>query len=107
MKFSLGWLKDHLDTECTLDEITDALTDLGLEVESVENPGDVYKDFTVCRVKEAKQHPNADRLKVCTLEVWPDGPDGKTEFVQAVCGAPNARTGLIGIYAPLGSFIPG
>ena len=107
MKFSLGWLKDHLDTECTLDEITDALTDLGLEVENVENPGDVYKDFTVCKVKEAKQHPNADRLKVCTLEVWPDGPDGKTEFVQAVCGAPNARTGLIGIYAPLGSFIPG
>ena len=107
MKFTLGWLKDHLDTECNIDEITEALTDLGLEVENVENPGEKFQNFTVCKVKEAKQHPNADRLKVCTLEVWPEGSDGKTDFVQVVCGAPNARTDLIGIYAPLGSFIPG
>ena len=107
MKFTLGWLKDHLDTTSSINEITAALTDLGLEVEHVVNPGEKFQNFTVCQVKEAKQHPNADRLKVCTLEVWPEGPAGKTELVQVVCGAPNARTGLLGIYAPLGAIIPG
>ncbi len=107
MKFTLGWLKDHLESECTINEISEALTDLGLEVEEVENPGEKFQNFTVCKVKEARQHPNADRLKVCTVEVWTEGPAGKTELVEVVCGAPNARTGLVGIFAPLGSIIPG
>ena len=107
MKFTLSWLKTHLDTEATLDEITYALTDLGLEVEGVENPADSLGDFRLCRVIEAVQHPNADRLRLCRVETYPDGPDGKTEEVQVVCGAPNARTGLVGVFAPVGSYVPG
>ncbi|MEM1420090.1 MAG: phenylalanine--tRNA ligase subunit beta, partial [Pseudomonadota bacterium] len=107
MKFTLSWLKDHLDTEATLDEITDALTDLGLELEGVENPDDVLGAFRICRVIEAKQHPNADRLRLCRVETWPNGPDGKSEEVQVVCGAPNARTGLVGVFAAPGTYVPG
>jgi phenylalanyl-tRNA synthetase beta chain len=107
MKFTLSWLKTHLETEATLDEITYALTDLGLEVEGVENPADSLGAFRLCRVIEAVQHPNADRLRLCRVETYPDGPDGKTEEVQVVCGAPNARTGLVGVFAPVGSYVPG
>jgi len=107
MKFTLSWLKTHLDTEATLDEITYALTDLGLEVEGVEDPADKLGAFRLCRVIEAVQHPNADRLRLCRVETYPDGPDGKTEEVQVVCGAPNARTGLVGVFAPVGSYVPG
>lgn len=107
MKFTLSWLKTHLDTEATLDEITYALTDLGLEVEGVENPADTLGVFRLCRVIEAVQHPNADRLRLCRVETYPDGPDGETEEVQVVCGAPNARTGLVGVFAPVGSYVPG
>lgn len=107
MKFTLSWLKTHLDTEATLDEITYALTDLGLEVEGVENPADTLGVFRLCRVIEAVQHPNADRLRLCRVETYPDGPDGKTVEVQVVCGAPNARTGLVGVFAPVGSYVPG
>ncbi len=107
MKFTLSWLKTHLDTEATLDEITYALTDLGLEVEGVENPADTLGAFRLCRVIEAVQHPNADRLRLCRVETYPDGPDGKTVEVQVVCGAPNARTGLVGVFAPVGSYVPG
>ncbi|MHA1127564.1 MAG: phenylalanine--tRNA ligase subunit beta [Alphaproteobacteria bacterium] len=107
MKFTLSWLKTHLETEATLDEITYALTDLGLEVEGVENPADSLGDFRLCRVIEAVQHPNADRLRLCRVETYPDGPDGKTVEVQVVCGAPNARTGLVGVFAPVGSYVPG
>lgn len=107
MKFTLSWLKDHLETETTLDEILYALTDLGLEVEGVENPAEALGDFRICRVIEAVQHPNADRLRQCRVETWPEGPDGASVEVQVVCGAPNARTGLVGVFAPVGTHIPG
>ena len=107
MKFTLSWLKTHLETEASLDEITYALTDLGLEVEGVENPADSLGAFRLCRVIEAVQHPNADRLRLCRVETYPDGPGGRTEEVQVVCGAPNARTGLVGVFAPVGAYVPG
>ncbi|NOX39185.1 MAG: phenylalanine--tRNA ligase subunit beta [Alphaproteobacteria bacterium] len=107
MKFTLNWLKTHLETTASLDEILYALTDLGLEVEGVENPADSLGDFRICRVIEAVKHPNADRLRLCRVETWPEGPDGPTEEVQVVCGAPNARTGLVGVFAPVGSYVPG
>lgn len=107
MKFTLSWLKDHLDTRATLDEILTALTDLGHEVEEVENPEVKLGAFRICRVIEAVQHPNADRLRVCRVATWPNGPDGAMEEVQVVCGAPNARTGLVGVFAPTGTHVPG
>lgn len=100
MKFTLGWLKDHLETEASLEEITDKLSMIGLEVEAVEDRAAALAPFTVAYVKEAKQHPNADRLSVCLV-------DTGTETVQVVCGAPNARTGMKGVFAPAGSYIPG
>jgi len=100
MKFTLGWLRDHLETDASLAEITDKLTMLGLEVDGVENKAAELAPFTVAYVKEAKQHPNADRLRVCIVDT------GKEE-VQVVCGAPNARTGMMGVFAPTGSYIPG
>jgi phenylalanyl-tRNA synthetase beta chain len=107
MKFTLSWLKDHLDTSATLDEILFALTDLGHEVEGVENPADTLGAFRICRVIEAIQHPNADRLRLCRVETYPNGPDAATEEVQVVCGAPNARTGLVGVFVPVGTHVPG
>jgi phenylalanyl-tRNA synthetase beta chain len=107
MKFTLSWLKDHLDTSATLDEILFALTDLGHEVEGVENPADTLGAFRICRVIEAIQHPNADRLRLCRVETYPNGPDAATEEVQVICGAPNARTGLVGVFAPVGTHVPG
>ena len=107
MKFTLSWLKEHLETEATLHEITEALTDLGLELEGVEDPGEQLGAFTICRVIEAVQHPNADRLRLCRVEAWPKGPDQPSEEGQVVCGAPNARTGMVGVFAPAGTHIPG
>ena len=107
MKFTLSWLKEHLETDASLDEILYALTDLGLEVEGVENPADTLGAFTICRVIEAKQHPDADRLRLCRVEAWPNGPDAPSEEVQVVCGAPNARTGLVGVFAAPGTHVPG
>lgn len=100
MKFTLSWLKQHLDTTASLDEVRDALTMLGLEVEGVTNPAETLKGFVVGYVVEAVQHPNADRLRVCKV-------DTGSGVVQVVCGAPNARTGMKGIFAPSGSYIPG
>ena len=100
MKFTLSWLRTHLDTDATLDEITDKLTGIGLELESVTDPGEALRPFRVGYVIEAKQHPNADRLRACTVDAG-DGP------VSVVCGAPNARTGLKIVFAPPGSYIPG
>lgn len=102
MKFTLSWLKDHLDTEASLEELADKLSAIGLEVESIDNPAEKLAPFTIARVVEAKQHPNADRLRVCQVEVAPGKPP-----VEVVCGAPNARTGMIGVFAPLGTYIPG
>lgn len=100
MKFTLSWLKDHLDTTASLGEITDTLTSLGLEVDGVEDPAAELAPFTIATVKSAVQHPNADRLRVCIVDT------GRGE-VQVVCGAPNARTGMKGVFAPAGSYIPG
>ncbi|MEK7687464.1 MAG: phenylalanine--tRNA ligase subunit beta [Pseudomonadota bacterium] len=100
MKFTLSWLKEHLDTNATLAEVRDCLTMLGLEVEGITNPAEALKGFVVGYVVEAIQHPNADRLRVCKV-------DTGTGTIQVVCGAPNARTGMKGIFAPSGSYIPG
>ena len=107
MKFTLSWLKDHLETTATVDALSEALTDLGLEVEGIEDPTAALGAFRICRVIEAVQHPNADRLRVCRVETWPDGPGGRSEEVQVVCGAPNAKTGLVGVFAPPGTHVPG
>jgi phenylalanyl-tRNA synthetase beta chain len=101
MKFTLSWLKDHLDTTAPLAEIVATLTRIGLEVEHVENPAAKYAGFVVARVIEARQHPNADRLRVCIVDAGDGAP------VQVVCGAPNARTGMRGVFSPVGTFIPG
>jgi phenylalanyl-tRNA synthetase beta chain len=101
MKFTLSWLKEHLDTEATLAEIVDKLTMIGLEVESVADTGKALAPFTVARVVSAEQHPNADRLRVCMVDT------GSGDPVQVVCGAPNARAGMIGVFSPPGTFIPG
>jgi len=100
MKFTLSWLKDHLETEAGLDEITAKLTAIGLEVEGVSDPARALAAFTVGYVVEARPHPDADRLSVCLV-------DTGAETVQVVCGAPNARTGMKGVFAPAGVRIPG
>ena len=100
MKFTLSWLKEHLDTTASATEIVDAMTMAGLEVEHVDDPATKLAAFTVAKIVEAEQHPNADRLRVCQV----DTVDGRKEIV---CGAPNARPGLTTIYAPLGAFVPG
>jgi phenylalanyl-tRNA synthetase beta chain len=100
MKFTLGWLKTHLETDATLDQITDTLTRIGLELEGVEDRGAGLGAFRIAHVIEAAPHPNADRLRACKV----DAGDG---IVSVVCGAPNARTGMKAVFAAPGSFIPG
>ena len=100
MKFTLSWLKDHLDTDATLDEICDKLTAIGLEVEDVDDKA-AFKPFVIARVVSAEQHPNADKLRVLMVDT------GKGDPVQVVCGAPNARAGLIGAFAAPGTYVPG
>ena len=101
MKFTLSWLKTHLDTDAPLDTITDALTRIGLELEGVENRGAALTEFRIAHVVEAVQHPNADRLRACKVDT------GDGTLVSVVCGAPNARTGMKAVFAAAGSFIPG
>ena len=101
MKFTLAWLKEHLDTSAPAEEIRDRLTMTGLEVELVEDKGKAFAPFRIARVISAEKHPNADRLRVCIV----DPGDGSR--IQVVCGAPNARTGMIGVFAPAGTHIPG
>jgi phenylalanyl-tRNA synthetase beta chain len=101
MKFTLAWLKEHLDTERSLSEIADKLTMIGLEVERIEDKAKELAPFVIARVAEAKQHPNADRLRVCMVDTGSGAP------VQVVCGAPNARAGMKGVFVPPGAFIPG
>jgi len=100
MKFTLSWLKDHLETDATLTEICERLTAIGLEVEDVDDKA-AYKPFVIARVISAEKHPQADRLKVLMV----DAGDGKP--VQVVCGAPNARAGLVGALARPGTYVPG
>jgi phenylalanyl-tRNA synthetase beta chain len=99
MRFTLSWLKEHLETKATLEEITDKLTSLGLVVDKVENKAQELAPFTICEIMEAEKHPDADRLKVCRVNTG-------TETLQIVCGAPNARPGLKTVLARPGDAIP-
>ena len=100
MKFTLSWLKEHLATDASLDEIVERMTMTGLEVEGVEDAGAKLAAFTVARIQSAAKHPNADKLQVCQVET-------KDGLLEIVCGAPNARAGLITAFAPIGAYIPG
>src|SRR5438874_11446183 len=102
MKFTLSWLKEHLDTDEPLDKLADKLTMIGLEVENIEDQAKALAPFTIARVISAEQHPNADRLRVCMVDTG-----NGTAPVQVVCGAPNARAGLISVFSAPGTFIPG
>ncbi|MFT3733241.1 MAG: phenylalanine--tRNA ligase subunit beta [Hyphomicrobium sp.] len=102
MKFTLSWLKDHLDTDKSVDELATTLSAIGLEVEGVEDPGKTLGAFKVARIVEAKKHPNADKLQVVQVEIAKGQP-----LMEVVCGAPNARVGLVSVFAPLGTYIPG
>ncbi|MEP3846041.1 MAG: phenylalanine--tRNA ligase subunit beta [Paracoccaceae bacterium] len=100
MKFTLSWLKKHLETDASVDEICEVLTDLGLEVEGVEDRAARLKDFTIGKVVSAEAHPDADRLRICQVET----DQGKT---QIICGAPNAREGITVVIAKPGVYVPG
>jgi len=100
MKFSLDWLKQHLETTASAKEIADKLTAIGLEVEGVSNPGETLAPFRVAKVLTAEKHPQADKLQVLTVDAG-EGP------IQVVCGAPNARAGMLGVFGPPGAYIPG
>ncbi|MBY0280661.1 MAG: phenylalanine--tRNA ligase subunit beta [Alphaproteobacteria bacterium] len=100
MKFTLNWLKDHLETEKSLDDILLALTNIGLEVEGVDNPADRLKEFVVAKVVEAGKHPNADRLNLCQVD------DGSGKLLQVVCGGINVRQGMKIAFARVGTTIP-
>jgi len=100
MKFTLSWLKDHLDTTATLEEISRKLTAIGLEVEGIEDPAATFKGFVVGHVLSAEKHPDADKLQCLVV-------DTGSEKLKVVCGAPNARAGMKGVFAPAGSHIPG
>ncbi|GGH42738.1 phenylalanine--tRNA ligase subunit beta [Frigidibacter albus] len=100
MKFTLSWLKSHLDTSASLDEILYALTDLGLEVEEVQNPEETLGRFTIGLITAAEKHPDADKLRVCTVQT----DEGER---QIICGAPNARAGIRVVVAKPGDYVPG
>ncbi|MEO5773663.1 MAG: phenylalanine--tRNA ligase subunit beta [Sphingomicrobium sp.] len=100
MKFTLSWLKDHLETEATAEQIAEKLTAIGLEVEDVSNPAEALAPFKVAKVLTAERHPQADKLQVLTVDAG-DGP------LQVVCGAPNARAGMVGVFGPPGAYVPG
>jgi len=100
MKFTLSWLKDHLETDATLDQIVEKLTMIGLEVEEVDTR-EAFKPFTIAKVLSAEKHPDADKLKVLSVDIGSGTP------IQVVCGAPNARAGLIGAFAGPGTYVPG
>ena len=101
MKFTLSWLKDHLDTDEPLEKLADKLTMIGLEVERIDDKAKALAPFVIAKVISAEQHPNADRLRVCMV----DQGDGKP--LQVVCGAPNARAGMLSVFSPAGTYIPG
>ena len=100
MKFTLSWLKEHLETDASLEDIVNTLTDLGLEVEEVSNPSERLHDFTIGKVTSAEKHPDADKLRVCRVET----DEGST---QIICGAPNARAGITVVVAKPGTYVPG
>ncbi len=100
MKLTIDWLKQHLETKYNDKKIIDKLTNIGLEVESFENQSSEYNEFVIAKIVNTEQHPNADRLSVCDVDI------GKKQTVKVVCGAPNAKKDLITIYAPPGTIIP-
>ena len=100
MKFTFSWLKEHLDTTASLDEVVYALTDLGLEVEEVSDPIKKLNDFTIGKIRKAEKHPDADKLRVCKVET----DNGEA---QIICGAPNAREGILVVVAKPGVYVPG
>jgi phenylalanyl-tRNA synthetase beta chain len=101
MKFTLSWLKEHLETDADLAAITDRLTAIGLEVEGVENAAAKLAPFTVAKILTAERHPQADKLQVLTVDA------GTGEAIQVVCGAPNARAGMLGVFGAPGAYVPG
>src|SRR4051812_28133551 len=101
MKFTLSWLREHLDTDASVVALADKLTMIGLEVEHLDDKAKQLAPFTIARVISAEQHPNADRLRVCMVDTGAGDP------VQVVCGAPNARAGMKGVFVPPGAYIPG
>ena len=100
MKFTYAWLKEHLDTKARVEKIADTLTRIGLEVEELFDPSVKLAPFRVAEVVKCEKHPNADKLSVCEVDT------GK-ERLQVVCGAPNARAGMKGVFAPVGAYVPG
>ncbi|HEY9164264.1 MAG TPA: phenylalanine--tRNA ligase subunit beta, partial [Magnetovibrio sp.] len=100
MKFTLGWLKDHLDTDATLEQVSERLTMLGLEVEGIEDRAKGLEGFVVGEILEAEKHPDADKLQILKVNTG-------TETLQVVCGAPNARKGLKGVFGASGMYVPG
>jgi len=101
MKFTLSWLKEHLETDASASALAEKLTMIGLEVEALDDKAKLLAPFTIARVVSAAPHPNADRLRVCIVDT------GAGEPVQVVCGAPNARTGMVSVFVPPGAYIPG
>lgn len=101
MKFTLSWLKEHLDTDASAQEIADKLTAIGLEVEEVSSPAEALAPFRVAKVLTAEKHPQADKLQVLSVDA------GTGETIQVVCGAPNAHAGMVGVFGPPGTYIPG
>ena len=99
MKFTFSWLKDYLETDISLDEVATSLTEIGLEVEEITNPIEDLKEFIIAKILSSKKHPDADKLKICEVDIG-------IETKEVVCGAPNAKEGLTTIYAPIGSVIP-
>ena len=100
MKFTLSWLRDHLETSASIEDLSTTLSAIGLEVDGIENPGAALKPFVIAKIVKAEPHPDADRLRVCQV-------DTGSGMAEVVCGAPNAKAGLIGVFAPLGAHIPG
>jgi phenylalanyl-tRNA synthetase beta chain len=99
MKFTLSWLREHLDTQADVDEVAATLTRIGLEVEGIENPGETLAAFRVARVLTAERHPQADKLQVLSVM--------RRRTAQVVCGAPNARAGMVGVFGAPGAYVPG
>jgi phenylalanyl-tRNA synthetase beta chain len=99
MKFSLSWLKAHLDTDASIEQVADCLNRIGLEVEGIENPAEALADFRIAKVLSAAPHPQADKLQVLSVDAG-NGP------LQVVCGAPNARAGMLGVFGPAGATVP-
>jgi len=97
---SLSWLKNHLATKANLNQVAEQLTEIGLEVENIKSSNDNLDNFIVCKIVKSQKHPNADKLKLCEVDI------GTGNLVKVVCGALNARAGLFAVYAPPGAIIP-